>query len=163
MAATTRHQESDHDCPLLQVQGSRGTSTRRFRGEPRQNIPRGTEFEDLPEDYVCAVCGIQGKGKIGSWAFEEWIPTKYVCRYCGYVYDEKRGEPQHGIAKGTKFEDLPDDYVCTVCMSDERLRDRLGKVGKEGLLPRSTRTDKNLFERHLSGTAARGSAPSPGR
>lgn len=109
-----------------------------LRGEPRQKIPRGTEFEDLPEDYVCAVCGIQGKGKIGTWGFEEWVPTKYVCRYCGYIYDEKRGEPHHGIARGTKFEDLPDDYVCNVCAIDERLTERLGKVGKEAFSPLDT-------------------------
>jgi len=109
-----------------------------LRGEHRQNIPPGTEFEDLPDTYLCPVCGIQGKGAIGTWAFEEWIPTKYVCRYCGYVYDEKRGEPQHGIPRGTKFEDLPDDYLCTVCMSDERLRKELGKVGKEAFEPLDT-------------------------
>ena len=39
---------------------------------------------------------------------------------------------------GTKFEDLPDDYLCTVCMSDERLRETLGKVGKEAFSPLDT-------------------------
>ncbi len=109
-----------------------------LRGEHRQNIPRGTEFRDLPESYTCPVCGVQGKGAIGTWAFEPWEPTKYVCRYCGYIYDEKRGEPQRGIPRGTRFEDLPEDYLCTVCMSDERLRDRLGKVGKEAFDPLET-------------------------
>lgn len=41
---------------------------------------------------------------------------KYVCQVCGYVYDEELGEPENGIAPGTKFEDLPDDYVCPLCM-----------------------------------------------
>ena len=37
---------------------------------------------------------------------------KYVCQVCGYVYDEELGDPENGIEPGTKFEDLPDDYVC---------------------------------------------------
>ena len=40
---------------------------------------------------------------------------KYVCSVCGYVYDETAGDPDNGIAAGTKFEDLPDDFVCPLC------------------------------------------------
>lgn len=40
---------------------------------------------------------------------------KYVCTVCGYVYDPEKGEPDQGIAPGTKFEDLPEDYVCPAC------------------------------------------------
>lgn len=35
---------------------------------------------------------------------------KYVCDVCGWVYDEELGVPDDGIAPGTKFEDLPDDF-----------------------------------------------------
>ncbi len=106
-----------------------------LRGEPAHGIAPGTEFEDLPDNYVCAVCGLQGKGKIGAWGFDEWTPTKYICRVCEYVYDEKRGEPQHGIPKGTKFEDLPDDYICPVCAIDDRISGRLGDVTKAAFKP----------------------------
>ena len=34
---------------------------------------------------------------------------KYVCDICGWEYDEELGAPEHGIAPGTKFEDLPED------------------------------------------------------
>ena len=37
---------------------------------------------------------------------------KYVCTVCGYVYDEAQGDPEHGIAPGTKWEDLPADFEC---------------------------------------------------
>ena len=37
---------------------------------------------------------------------------KYVCDVCGYIYDEANGEPENGIAPGTKWADLPDDYLC---------------------------------------------------
>ena len=106
-----------------------------LRGEPHNGIPRGTAFEDLPEDYVCPVCGQQGKGRIGKWGFEEWRPTRWICSMCDYVYDEKRGEPHRGIKPGTKFEDLPDDYVCPVCALDPKIRVQFGKVLKQGFGP----------------------------
>lgn len=40
---------------------------------------------------------------------------KYVCNICGYVYDPEIGDPDSGIAAGTKFEDIPEDWVCPVC------------------------------------------------
>ena len=40
---------------------------------------------------------------------------KYVCQVCGYVYDEAAGDPDRGIAPGSKFEDLPDDWTCPLC------------------------------------------------
>lgn len=40
---------------------------------------------------------------------------KYVCQACGFIYDEDLGDPDRGIAPGTKFEDLPDDYTCAWC------------------------------------------------
>ena len=39
----------------------------------------------------------------------------YVCNVCGWVYDESVGDPDNGIAAGTKFEDLPEDFVCPLC------------------------------------------------
>ena len=40
---------------------------------------------------------------------------EYVCTVCGYVYDPTEGDTDSGIAPGTAFEDLPDDWVCPVC------------------------------------------------
>lgn len=40
---------------------------------------------------------------------------KYVCKACGWVYDEALGDPDNGIAQGTKWEDLPDDFKCPLC------------------------------------------------
>ena len=40
---------------------------------------------------------------------------KYVCDVCDYVYDPEVGDPDGGIAPGTSFEDLPDDWTCPVC------------------------------------------------
>ena len=40
---------------------------------------------------------------------------KYVCEVCGWVYDEEAGLPEKGIAPGTKFDDLPEDFKCELC------------------------------------------------
>ena len=40
---------------------------------------------------------------------------KYICQVCGYIYDEAAGIPEEGIAPGTKWDDLPDDWMCPVC------------------------------------------------
>lgn len=40
---------------------------------------------------------------------------RYVCIICGYVYDPAVGDPESGIAPGTAFEDIPDDWVCPLC------------------------------------------------
>ncbi len=40
---------------------------------------------------------------------------KYICAACGYEYDEAIGDPENGIAAGTKFEDLPEGFECPLC------------------------------------------------
>lgn len=55
----------------------------------------------------------------GAWAPAceeggESVMKKYECP-CGYVYDPEVGDPDSGIAPGTAFEDIPEDWVCPVC------------------------------------------------
>ena len=40
---------------------------------------------------------------------------KYLCSICGYIYDEAKGIPEAGIAPGTLWEDVPEDWVCPLC------------------------------------------------
>ena len=40
---------------------------------------------------------------------------KYVCTICGFIYDEAQGIPESGIAPGTKWEELSDDWTCPLC------------------------------------------------
>lgn len=40
---------------------------------------------------------------------------RYVCVVCGWEYDELTGCPESGIAAGTKWEDVPEDFVCPLC------------------------------------------------
>ena len=41
--------------------------------------------------------------------------ARWECLVCGWVYDEDKGDEDSGIAAGTKFEDLPEDWVCPMC------------------------------------------------
>lgn len=50
---------------------------------------------------------------------------KYVCSVCGYIYDPEKGDPTSGIAPGTAFEDLPDDWVCPECGADKDQFERM--------------------------------------
>jgi len=40
---------------------------------------------------------------------------KYVCVICGYVYDPAIGDPDNGVAAGTAFADISEDWVCPLC------------------------------------------------
>ena len=46
---------------------------------------------------------------------EEADMQKYVCVTCGWVYDPAEGDPDSGIAPGTPFEDIPEDWTCPAC------------------------------------------------
>lgn len=57
-----------------------------------------------------------------SWLYyakKEEEMDKYQCSICGYVYDPEKGDPENGIAPGTRFEDLPDDWHCPVCGAEK--------------------------------------------
>lgn len=53
---------------------------------------------------------------------------KYVCIPCDYVYDPEQGDPENGVAPGTSFEDLPDEWLCPVCFAD---KDAFEKITEE--------------------------------
>ena len=45
--------------------------------------------------------------------------AKYVCELCGYVYDPEIGDPDNGVAPGTSFADLPEDWTCPECGAEK--------------------------------------------
>jgi rubredoxin len=74
--------------------------------------------------------GRQGRQPVTSWRIHtppsptNWrkialfllcIMKTYQCVVCGYIYDEAQGWPQDGIPAGTKWEDVPDTWVCPDC------------------------------------------------
>lgn len=47
--------------------------------------------------------------------------TKYQCTICGYIYDPAKGDPDSGVAPGTAFADLPDDWTCPDCGAEKAM------------------------------------------
>jgi rubredoxin---NAD+ reductase len=57
----------------------------------------------------------QGKSPVAS-AIEAIAPYRqFICHACGYIYDEATGDPDSGLAAGTRFDDIPDDWACPLC------------------------------------------------
>jgi len=46
-------------------------------------------------------------------ATNDWLT--YICKACGLLYKEEEGDPDSGLAPGTRFEDIPDDWYCPLC------------------------------------------------
>ncbi len=41
--------------------------------------------------------------------------TRWICKVCNWIYDPVQGDPEHGVAPGTDFADIPDDWYCPDC------------------------------------------------
>ena len=52
---------------------------------------------------------------------------KYICSVmeCDYVYDPEHGDPDKGVAPGTSFDDLPDDWTCPVCGATKAVMEKI--------------------------------------
>lgn len=50
---------------------------------------------------------------------------KWICTACGEVYDPMEGDPEGGVAPGTAFEDIPENWVCPVCGARKSAFERL--------------------------------------
>jgi rubredoxin len=44
---------------------------------------------------------------------------KYVCTVCQWVYDPEEGDPDNGVAPGTPFAEIPEDWVCPECGAEK--------------------------------------------
>ena len=53
---------------------------------------------------------------------------KYLCSICGYIYDEAKGIPEAGIAPGTLWEDVPEDWVCPLCGATKEEFEKQGEA-----------------------------------
>ena len=56
---------------------------------------------------------MSGENAAGQSQVTAW--RQYLCKACGYVYDEKAGDPDSGLPPGTRYEDIPDDWYCPIC------------------------------------------------
>ena len=62
---------------------------------------------------------------------------KYVCTICGYIYDEALGNPDHGVAAGTQWENVPEDWVCPICTAPKAMFNEV----KEAINDENTETE----------------------
>ena len=60
-----------------------------------------------------ALTALQGGGKAGE--ADEPVSGLWLCKVCSMIYDPKEGDPDSGIAPGTPFEAIPDDWSCAIC------------------------------------------------
>jgi rubredoxin-NAD+ reductase len=83
------------------------------------------------------------------------MPTpyrKYVCLVCGHIYDEALGDPDAGLAPGTRFEDIPEDWSCPLCgvrKSDFVLQEALESAVPEAESAAAVATRRGLGRRRL--------------
>lgn len=105
------------------------------KGWPEDNIAPGTRWEDIPADWCCPECGAS-KGEFAMQEVPSGRPSPatdtsthnssplpkstltyriWECMVCGWVYDEAKGCPEEGIAPGTRWEDIPQDWSCPQC------------------------------------------------
>ena len=50
---------------------------------------------------------------------------KWECTICDYIYNPEKGDPDSGIAPGTAFEDIPNDWVCPICGDDKSMFEKV--------------------------------------
>lgn len=41
--------------------------------------------------------------------------AQYMCTVCGWIYDEAEGLPEVGLSPGTRWRDVPEDFLCLEC------------------------------------------------
>ena len=63
--------------------------------------------------YNVALQALEGKGTAGE--SDQPIGGKWICKMCSMIYDPTQGDPDSGIAPGTPFEQIPDDWHCPIC------------------------------------------------
>lgn len=52
---------------------------------------------------------------------EDPATKKWICKQCSMIYDPVEGDPDSGIAPGTLFEDIPEDWVCPICGAAKKM------------------------------------------
>ena len=77
---------------------------------------KGFSYVRKSQNIPCSSARIKSQRKTHTTTKMEELNMKYVCDVCGWEYDEELGYPEGGIAPGTKWEDIPEDFECPLCM-----------------------------------------------
>lgn len=65
--------------------------------------------------YTEALKALDGVVPMPKSASSDPQTQKWICRQCSMIYDPVMGDPDSGIAPGTPFEAIPDDWSCPIC------------------------------------------------
>lgn len=71
--------------------------------------------------YTDALSILDGKTVNKKPASDEPTTQKWICRQCSMIYDPVKGDPDSGIAPGTPFVDIPDNWSCPICGAEKKL------------------------------------------
>jgi flavin reductase (DIM6/NTAB) family NADH-FMN oxidoreductase RutF/rubredoxin len=83
----------------------------KYKMRSPKNAPTYIDEDKLPEQAEKTVVSEETSPD----AENEEVSGVHSCNICGYQYDPEVGDEANGIAPGTAFEDLPDDYACPLC------------------------------------------------
>lgn len=87
-----------------------------------QNFGFLTSIEHHHADqYTEALHALDGQQPTPKASSDNPATRKWICRQCSLIYDPVMGDPDSGIAPGTSFEDIPDDWHCPICGAEKKL------------------------------------------
>jgi len=76
----------------------------------------------ITKQFISSASRLLVEKPVSSFAGFETVTTskelrmsKWQCTACNYIYDPEKGDSDNGVAPGTKFEDIPDSWVCPEC------------------------------------------------
>ncbi|MDX1919934.1 MAG: rubredoxin [Candidatus Caenarcaniphilales bacterium] len=70
--------------------------------------------------YNEALNELAGEPLYGRTKVSDSKKQKWICRKCSMIYDPALGDPDSGIAPGTAFEDIPEDWSCPICGASKK-------------------------------------------
>lgn len=73
------------------------------------------------QQYTAALKSLDGIATEHQAPSDDPQLRKWICRQCSMIYDPVTGDPDSGIAPGTAFEDIPDDWQCPICGAKKSL------------------------------------------
>jgi rubrerythrin len=71
--------------------------------------------------YTEALNSLSGIAPAPRATCDDPATQKWICRQCSMIYDPVEGDPDSGIAAGTPFEAIPDDWKCPICGAEKKL------------------------------------------
>ena len=112
-AQAIRDRDGDASTEFQEQQAESREHADQFRTAAR-NFGLLTPVEHHHADrYSVALEALQGDGSLGEAATP--VAGLWICKVCGVIYDPAQGDTDSGIAAGTPFEAIPDDWSCPIC------------------------------------------------